>query len=79
MSLSKTEEKILKKIAEQNLITKAELKKFLRGDGIAESNLADVVDTVTKKLADRQLISSMSPLGSTCFVITQRGSRFLEE
>ena len=77
MNLSKTEEKILKVISGKDLITKIELKKVLRGDGIAESNVSDVIDTVTRNLIDKKLVVMMNPLGSTCFVITQHGSRLL--
>ncbi|MBI2971179.1 MAG: hypothetical protein HYY37_02025 [Candidatus Aenigmarchaeota archaeon] len=79
MNLSKTEKKILQLIAEQSLITKLEMKRHLRGDGIGESSLGEVVDTVTRNLIDKKLIASLRPLGSTCFVITQRGSQMLQE
>lgn len=77
--LTPAEEQILKKIAEQNLITKIELKKFLSNNGGSGRDVNGLVDTVSRSLMEKNLISSINPVGSTCFIITQRGARLLKE
>ena len=74
--LSKTEKNILKKIAERHITTKAELKDSMRNE--LGSNPLAVIDMVTRNLLDKKFISVVSPVGSTCYVITQKGTRFLE-
>ena len=78
MNLTSMEEKLLRKIAKSELITKNELKDFLQVNG-GLSNINVVVDSATKGLMEKDLISTIAPLGSTCFIITQRGNRFLNE
>ncbi len=77
--LTPAEEMILKKIAEQNLITKIELKEFLRNDGAAGKDANAVLETAARGLAEKNLISAINPVGSTCFVITQRGAKMLKD
>ena len=73
--LSPSEKKILKKIAEIQLITRPDLKKFLQNSG----GSADSIDIITNSLVKKSLVSEINPVGSTCYVITQRGNKMLEE
>lgn len=73
--LTQAEEKILKKIGEANLITKHEIKKFLKENGGSDS----VVESATKSLMEKNLITTINPIGSVCFIITQRGSKLLQD
>ncbi len=73
--LSSIEKKILKKVAENQLITRPELKKYLQSNGGG----ADAVDIVTRNLVQRNLLAEINPIGSTCYVITQKGNRLLDE
>ncbi len=77
--LSPAEERILKKIGENNLITKIELKDFLRNNGGAGKDITAILETACRGLTDKNLISTINPVGSTCFVITQRGSKLLKD
>ena len=81
-NLSKIEEKILKKVAESQLITKMELKTFLKSNGASEKegkDLTQVVDSATKGLIEKQFLTAISPVGSTCYIITQKGTRILHD
>ncbi|MFA4819509.1 MAG: hypothetical protein WC613_00955 [Candidatus Aenigmatarchaeota archaeon] len=73
--LSSIEKKILRKVSENQLITRPDLKKFLQNNGGGEN----AVDTVTKNLVQKNLLVEINPIGSTCYVITQKGSRLLDE
>ena len=73
--LSSIEKKILKKVGENQLITRPELKKFLQTNGGGEN----AVDTVTRNLIQKNLLAEINPIGSTCYVITQKGNRMLDE
>jgi hypothetical protein len=77
--LTSAEEKILKKIAEQNLITKIELKRFLLQNSQDSKEIGTLVETVARNLMEKNLIAAINPVGSTCFVITQRGSKLLKD
>ncbi len=66
--------KLLKKIAASHLVTKEELKKFLRDNGHDAS-----VNTAMKNLISKQYVNEIHPIGSTCFVITQKGNRAIKE
>jgi hypothetical protein len=77
--LNQTEKNVLKKIAESHLITKPELRKYLETNGAAVKDASSVVDGITRRLMEQRLISTISPVGSTCFIITQRGNQFLKE
>lgn len=76
--LTPAEAKVLKKISEMNLVTKHELKKFLNDNGSGKGINA-ILDSATKGLMDKNLVSTISPVGSTCFVITKKGSRMLQD
>ena len=72
--MNQNELKLLKKIASSHLITKEELKKFLKDNG------HDVhVNSAVKTLLLKQYVSEIHPIGSTCFVITQKGNRAIKE
>ncbi len=73
--LTSIEKKILKKVAEHQLITRPELKRFLQSNGGGEN----AADTVTHNLIQRNLLAEINPIGSTCYVITQKGNRILDE
>ena len=74
--LTSTEEKVLKKIAEMNLVTRQELKKFLKDNGSSENG--NTVDVITRSLIDKKLVTAINPIGSTCYIITQNGNRLLQ-
>jgi hypothetical protein len=73
--LTPVEKKILKKVYESQLITRPDLKKFIQASGSG----ADAVDLVTKNLVKKNLLTEINPIGSTCYIITQKGSKMLEE
>ena len=73
--LTTIERKILKKVAESQLISRPDLKKYLQANGGGEN----AVDTVTKNLIQKNLLTEINPIGSTCYVITQKGTRILDE
>ena len=75
--LTPIEEKILKKLSKIHIITKAELKQYLKHNGFGNvdyDNLRDIINSVTKNLVDKKLIMSINPIGTTSFVITKDGS-----
>jgi predicted transcriptional regulator len=72
--LNDVEKTILKKLSETHLATKHELKKMLSSN---HKNLD--VDTVTKNLIEKNLLRAINPVGSTCYIITQKGTRTLRE
>lgn len=72
--MNETEAKILRKISEKQLVTRNELADFLRSNG-GETGL----DASLKRLMENDLIATIRPVGSTCFIITQRGARLISE
>ena len=76
--LTPAEAKILKKISEMNLITKYELKRFLNDNGSGR-DINAILESATKGLMEKDLVSAINPVGSTCFVITKKGSRMLQD
>lgn len=76
--LTPAEAKILKKIFEMNLVTKHELKKFLNDNGSGR-DINAILESATKGLMEKNLVSIINPVGSTCFVITKKGSRMLQD
>lgn len=81
-NLSKIEHRILKKIAESQLITKIELKNFLQNNGASDKSsrdLTQVVESATKSLIEKRCLTAISPVGSTCYIITQKGARLLQD
>jgi len=73
-----TEGKVLKKIAELNLATKTELKDIIKNDG-GSSDTSTVIDTATSNLIGKGLIATVNPIGSTCYVITRKGNKLLQD
>jgi hypothetical protein len=81
-TLSKIEKKILFKVADSQLITKQELRTFLQNDGMAgrdQKDVSQIVDSAAKGLIDKKLLTAISPVGSTCYIITQQGTRMLQD
>lgn len=78
-SLNQIEKKVLKKIGENHLMTKIELKNFLKPGGGSDRDASNLVDTVTRSLIDKKLLTSINPVGSTCYLITQTGNRLLDD
>ncbi len=81
-TMSKLEMKILKKVSDSQLITKTELRNFLQNDGLAGKESRDVlqiVDSAARGLIDKKLLTAIAPVGSTCYIITQQGSRILQD
>jgi predicted transcriptional regulator len=74
MDITKTEEKILKKIGEVKLTTKVELKNTLNNP-----DSTGIVDSATQNLIEKNLIRAINPLGSTCFIITRKGNKLLKD
>lgn len=68
--------KILKMIAKKHLLTKTDLIKFLEENGVDEDPKT-VVESITKSLMQKQYITSIEPIGSTCYMITREGTKFL--
>ena len=66
--------KIMKKIAEHELITKIELKKFLQAGG-SDAGL----DSITKSLLQKNYITTVNMVGSTCYIITKNGAQLMKE
>lgn len=75
--LSPLEEKILKKVAEAQLLTKFELKGFLKENGLKGTSQA--IDVAVRSLNERDLLAVISPIGSTCYVVTKRGNKLLQD
>ncbi len=76
--LTPAESKVLKKIAEMNLVTKHELRKFMADNGSGR-DINAILESATKGLMEKNLVSTINPVGSTCFVITKRGSKMLQD
>ncbi|MFH0832137.1 MAG: hypothetical protein V1900_00225 [Candidatus Aenigmatarchaeota archaeon] len=79
MSLTKIEEKLLRKIGESSLVTKNELKKIIKDDGNAGKDLNVIIDSATRGLIEKNLVTTINPIGSTCYIITKNGSRALQD
>jgi len=78
VSLNSIEREILEKIAQNQLITKMELIKFLKNEKKV-ANAKGVLDSAIKSLSSNGFINIINPIGATCLVITQDGSKVLEE
>lgn len=80
MKLTPAEEKLLKKIGEAQLITKTELREFMRkNNGASGKDVTGVLDTVTRGLVEKDLVSVINPVGSTCYLITKGGAKRLRD
>ncbi len=70
--LTNAERKLLGIINEKKLVRRSELKKFIeKFDGISFS--------VVNSLIERGLVSNLSPLGESSFIMTERGIKALRE
>ncbi|MFH0948872.1 MAG: hypothetical protein V1802_00105 [Candidatus Aenigmatarchaeota archaeon] len=76
--MSPLEKKILKKVSECSLITKFELRSFLKNNGISNDDIDAAMGVAINSLREKELIATLNPIGSTCLVITNRGNRFLD-
>jgi len=74
--LTPAEEKVLKKLSKQQLVTRTELIDFMRTNG--SSNPNSVADIVARSLAEKKYISAINPVGSVCYVITQKGLNVID-
>lgn len=72
--MNKMEKKILKKVSDNHLMTKEEIVNFLRKDGGEGGYEASL-----RKLLENDLIATIRPVGSTCFIITQKGTQILRD
>lgn len=77
--LTKIEEKLLRKIGESNIITKQELKKFLKDESNPGKDLNAVIESATRSLIEKNMITTINPIGSTCFIITKKGNNILQD
>lgn len=74
--LPPSEEKILKRVAKTGLATKTELKNLFENN---PENSGNIIDVAAGNLLERGFITRMNPIGSTCFILTQKGKKYLEE
>lgn len=72
METNGIEREILEEISKKMVVKKEELVSFLVNK---VENPSVMVDAVTKALIDRGLITYVSPIGETCYAITQKGMR----
>ena len=75
--MNKSEISILKALAERKLMTKADILKFLELNGV-KKDAETLVNTVTQSLVKKGYATFINPLGSTCYMITRDGSKFLD-
>ncbi len=75
MSLTNTEKMLLRKISQLQLASRNDLKSFLKENDKGGST---VLDTIVKNLTEKKYIVPITPLGSTTFVVTQRGLKMIE-
>ena len=76
MNLTDTEKQILNILKESNLLTNNELRKKL--DGSVKCDVS-AISVATRTLMEKDLVTAINPLGSTCYIITQKGTKFLRE
>ncbi len=69
------EREILEEIARRLVVKKEELVEFL---GKKVKNPLSVVERITKNLNDKGLITYVSPIGQSCYAITQKGMRLVK-
>jgi hypothetical protein len=80
MKLTLAEEKLLKKISEAQLITKSELREFMGKEGkLGGKDASGLLDIAAKQLMDKDLVSIINPIGSTCYIITKQGATVLKD
>lgn len=74
--LNQLEMKILKMVAENQLVTKPELVKMLNG---SSNSSVSSIESAASNLVKKRLLTVISPIGSTCYVITQSGVKLLQD
>ncbi|HLD83482.1 MAG TPA: hypothetical protein VI979_01350 [archaeon] len=80
MKLTPAEERLLKKIGEAQLITRAELREFVATNhGVGSRDASGLLDIAAKSLMEKDLVSIINPIGSTCYIITKVGSKLLRD
>lgn len=72
METNGIEKEILEEISKRMVVKKEELVIFLSNK---VENPSAMVSAVAKALIDRGLITYVSPIGETCYAITQKGMR----
>jgi hypothetical protein len=72
METNGIEKEVLEEIIKRMVVKKEELVEFLENK---IENPSAVVNSITKALFDRGLITYVSPLGQNCYAITQKGMR----
>ncbi len=80
MKLTPAEEKLLKKIGDAQLVTKTELREFMRkNNGASGRDATSILDVATRGLLEKDLVTVINPVGSTCYLITKSGSKRLRD
>jgi len=75
--LTDVENKILEKLSKVSLANRKEIEKFLINECGIQDNVSNIFESATKSLKEKGLISAINPVGSTCFVITRRGTKIV--
>ncbi|RLI97937.1 MAG: hypothetical protein DRP00_03105 [Candidatus Aenigmatarchaeota archaeon] len=73
--MANLEKEVLKELARKLVARKSEIKDFLKKK---VKNGDRKLETITKSLKDKGLITYVSVIGESCIAITQRGMRELE-
>lgn len=68
------EEKVIKRINERQVVTRQELLQLFDGE-----NSSKLLEAVIKTLVQKNFITTASPTGSMCYIITKSGMRALED
>lgn len=74
--LNPMEMKILRTVSENQLVTKPELIRMING---SSGGSVTSVESAAKGLVQKNLLAAINPIGSTCYVITQRGVKLLHD
>jgi predicted transcriptional regulator len=72
METNGIEREVLEEINKRMVVNKEELIRFLENK---VENPPAVVNSVTKALFDKGLITYVNPIGQSCYAITQKGMR----
>ncbi len=68
LMLTEAEQKVLEAVRRRHIIRKSELDSLSVEDALASA----------KGLVNKGLLQTVSPIGESCFAITQKGQRFAE-
>jgi hypothetical protein len=66
------EKEVLLEISKKLVVSKAELVAFLEGK---TENPVSAVESIARGLSEKGLITYVSPIGQSCYAITQKGIR----